>query len=190
MSIWIHWNIQWLPGPEIEPGTPATLVRSSTAVLPSPISTVHIAPTSTLNSLRPRKLPQIFLLTEVNLSFPGAGHGTICRMRNEQVHTMKTYDWTWNRTRDQYNSSQKLYNWATQADIKCQYSPTYMDFLIYKLKMASLHVSFKTTPTPIPRGLTEPPSPRAFKQNYWFFSLHMFHLFSITPSTGIYQNSL
>lgn len=105
MSIWIHWNIQWLPGPEIKPGTPATLVRSSTAVLPSPISTVHIAPTSTLNSLRPRKLPQIFLLTEVNLSFPGAGHGTICRMRNEQVHTMKTYDWTWNRTRDQYNSS-------------------------------------------------------------------------------------
>lgn len=89
MSEWIHWNIQWLPGPEIEPGTPATLVRSSTAVLPSPISTVHIAPTSTLNSLRPRKLPQIFLLTEVNLSFPGAGHGTICRMRNEQVHTIK-----------------------------------------------------------------------------------------------------
>lgn len=67
-----------MSGPEIEPWNTATLVRSSTAVLPSPISTVHIAPTSTLNILRPRRLPQIFPLTGVNLSFTRAGHGTTC----------------------------------------------------------------------------------------------------------------
>lgn len=34
--------------PGIEPGTPATLIRSSTSELPRPISPVHIAPTTTL----------------------------------------------------------------------------------------------------------------------------------------------
>lgn len=38
----------YMAGPGIEPRTPATMVRSSITELPRPISTVNLAPTTTL----------------------------------------------------------------------------------------------------------------------------------------------